>query len=394
MSMMPTVSATEQPVRILAPDPVEPQSDFDLHGLVGIRLIDASPAESSAVGVQLGLHQRPLDREPDITVRFVDRLPVSTPMHLLGLSDAGYTGDAFVLLRGKHKTPVKVQIPFDRIGGHCEIVCERGIPAVPLLIAIVNLTALARGGLAMHASAFRYAGTDVLVTGWSKGGKTEVLLGFTANGAQYIGDEWIYVDSDRDRVFGIPEPIRVWDWHLRQMPRYWRGLRRSQRLKLSSLRYLTAALSSVASAAGAQAGGWQRGVGRVVELLERQRFTHLAPRQTFGKQFGPLEGAIRKVVFVASHDAADTTVERIEPEEVAERMVFSLEEERAGLMSYYRMFRFAFPGKINPLLETASEIEGERLRSFLQDKECFAVYHPYPPLILDLFEAVRPIVEG
>jgi hypothetical protein len=391
---METASLPKQTVPVAAPDATLTRFDYDLHGLVGIRLIGASPADRSAVDAQLGQVEGPLDREPDIVIRFVDRILVSSPVRLLGLSDAGYTEDAFLLLRGKHKTAVRVQIPFDRIGHPCEIVCERGLPAVPLLIAIVNITVLARGGLAMHASAFRYADTDVLVTGWSKGGKTEVLLGFTANGARYIGDEWIYVSDHRERVYGIPEPIRVWDWHLQQLPQYWRGLRRRQRLQLRSLRYLTEALGSLANPGNTNASKWQRRVGRLADLLERQRYTHLEPRQTFGKNFGPLKGTIGKVIFVASHDSPGTTVERIAPDEVADRMIFSLEEERSGLMSYYRMFRFAFPEKVNSLLEAASDIEHERLRHFLKDKECFAVYHPYPPSIQELFDAVRPTLEG
>jgi len=366
------------------------QGDFNLHGLVGIRLLDALPAERSAVIAQLGPIEAPLNREPDIVVRFVDRLPVSSPVRLLGLNDAGFTEDAFLVLGGKHKTPVQVQVPFDRIGSRCEIVCERGLSAIPLLIGVVNLTVLARGGLAMHASAFRYAETDVLVTGWSKGGKTEVLLGFMAKGAQYIGDEWIYADADGERIFGIPEPIRVWDWHLQQLPRYWNGLSRGQRLQLQSLRTAAAILAKI-SAFGPT---WQRRVARVADLLDRQRYAHLEPQLTFGNNYGPLEGSAQKVIFVASHDSPDTIIERIAPEEIADRMIFSLGEERALLMSYYRKFRFAFPEKVNPLLETILDVEHERLRSFLEEKECYALYHPYPPSISDLFDTVHPVITG
>ena len=39
-----------------------------------------------------------------------------------------------------------------------------------------------------------------------------------ANGARYVGDEWVYVAADGSRVSGIPEPVRVWDWHLHDLP--------------------------------------------------------------------------------------------------------------------------------------------------------------------------------
>ncbi len=63
----------------------------------------------------------------------------------------------------------------------CEIVCERGRARVPLLTANVNLVVLGNGALPLHAAAFRFDGTGVLVTGWSKGGKTETLLAFMAS---------------------------------------------------------------------------------------------------------------------------------------------------------------------------------------------------------------------
>ncbi|HMQ30942.1 MAG TPA: hypothetical protein PKD53_09445, partial [Chloroflexaceae bacterium] len=43
--------------------------DYDLHGLVGIRLIGASAGDAAAVTRQLGPVQAPLARDPDITIR-------------------------------------------------------------------------------------------------------------------------------------------------------------------------------------------------------------------------------------------------------------------------------------------------------------------------------------
>src|SRR5215813_6147866 len=210
--------------------------DFDLHGLAGIRLIDASPHEVAAVVRQLGPIQRPLEREPDITIRFVERLATSSRVRYLGVDEAAFTDDAFLVLRSKHKARARVQIPFEQIGGRCEIVCERGLPAVPLLIPILNLTVLNKGALPLHASAFNYRGAGVLTTGWSKGGKTETLLAFMSRGAEYIGDEWVYITDDGARMYGIPEPIRVWDWHLQDLPQYRALVGRSDRARLGAIK--------------------------------------------------------------------------------------------------------------------------------------------------------------
>ena len=72
--------------------------DFDLHGFVGLRLLDATKADVAAVSAQLGPIRRRLDREPDVVIRFVERL--SAPgARLLGAGDAAFTDSAFLVLR-------------------------------------------------------------------------------------------------------------------------------------------------------------------------------------------------------------------------------------------------------------------------------------------------------
>jgi len=220
--------------------------DYDLHGIVGVRLLDAGSAEERLVTRQLGPIRARLDREPDLVVRFTDRLALEGPLRLLGADDVGFGSDAFVVLRGKQKSRARVLLPLDRVGRGGEIVCERGLAAVPHLVAIVNLLALARGALPLHASAFLWNGTGALATGWAKGGKTEALLAFLTEGATYVGDEWVYLAEGGARMFGIPEPIRVWDWQLEHVPWLGRRLPRGERARLAALR----ALSRVAARIG------------------------------------------------------------------------------------------------------------------------------------------------
>jgi len=206
--------------------------DYDLHGVVGIRVLGATRNDARAVARQLGPLGKALEREPDITIRFVDDLRLTSPVHYLGADDSAFTEDAFLVIQTQHNTCARAKIPFEQIGGRCEIVCESGLPAVPLLIAIINLTALSKEVVPLHASAFVYGGIGVLVTGWSKGGKTEALLAFMAKGAEYLGDEWIYLAADAKAMYGIPQPIRLWDWHLQQFPKYQLQIGRRNRLRL------------------------------------------------------------------------------------------------------------------------------------------------------------------
>jgi hypothetical protein len=356
--------------------------DFDLHGIVGIRLLNATAGDIAAVRRQLGPIQRPLSRTPDILIRFVDHMEFSSPVRYLGVDDAGFTDDAFLVFRGKQKRSVKVQIPFHKIGSRqCEIVCESGLNAVPLLIAIVNMTALARGALPLHASALRYNGKGILVTGWAKGGKTETLLAFAANGAEYIGDEWVYISSDGQRMYGIPEPTRVWYWHLQQLAQYKRVVKQSDLLRLQILNGLVNALERLES---------NRLAKRLKTVLKQQLNVQLPPEKLFGRKSGEAPVPPEKIFLVASRADGALAVERIDPQEIANRMVFSLQEERIGFLSYYWKYRFAFPECANPLIDQSEEIQRRILQNLFAGKEAYAVYHPYPFSIPSLFEMIRP----
>src|SRR3954452_1052614 len=197
--------------------PVGEHVDFDLHGIVGIRVLEPRPGDIATVPRQLGPLQAPLHRPPDITVRFVDELAVPGPITYAGWPDCAADDEGFYLLRGKEGVAARTLLPLDGIGSLYEIVVERSAGPVPHLLAVVNMTALARGVLPLHASAFTYRGTGVLATGWAKGGKTETLLAFAARGAHYVGDEWVYLTPDGG-MHGVPEPIRLWYWHVAQLP--------------------------------------------------------------------------------------------------------------------------------------------------------------------------------
>lgn len=357
--------------------------DFDLHGLVGIRLIDATQHEVQAVTNQLGPLRTTLTREPDITIRFQYRIASLGTEKLLGLDDAAYVDDQFLILRSKHKAPARVQIPLDQVGGPCEIICEYGLPAVPLLIAIINLTVLAKGALPLHAAAFNYQGQGILTTGWSKGGKTETLLAFTSHGAEYIGDEWIYLTTD-GRMFGIPEELRVWDWHLDSLPHYQALAARKDRVRVQTLRTAISATKQLPS----------KYRQRVTPLLKEQLYVQMSPQRLFGQRITPMQGRFDQAVFVASHESQQVVVSQHDPIDLAQRMVFSLQEERMPLMSYYWKFRFAFPDRPNEFLERCQERERELITQIFADKPCYSLFHPYPVEIPRLFSALEPVLMG
>jgi hypothetical protein len=369
-------------------DPLQPPVDYDLHGLAGIRLIDASAGDVAAVTRQLGPIQRSLTNDPDITIRFVDRLTDRSSFSYLGVDDTSFTDDDFMLLQGKQGNSLRVRIPFEQVGRQCEIVCESGVARVPLLIPILNLTVLSKGVIPLHASAFTYNGTGVVVTGWAKGGKTETLLAFMSKGAQYVGDEWIYISEDGQHMYGIPEPIRIWETHLQEVPQFRSRIGRRDRARLRLLKLMTNLMERRIRRTSAL-----NITDRVNRLIKRQQYVQVPPQRLFERCVESFTATPDNIFYVVSHDSEDVKIEPMEPRELARQMVFSLQYERMDFMSYYYKFRFAFPERRNAFIEHAEVIQRDILERALADKPTYAVYHPYPAPITALFDAISPFVE-
>lgn len=366
--------------------------DFDLHGIVGIRLVNPTQHEITAVTKQVGPIQTNLEREPDIVIKFVDFLPTNGTVRYLGLNQAAYTDDAFLVLKSKH-SPAMVQIPFDQVGTErCEIICEKGLPRVPHLIAIINLTMLSKGILPMHSSAFRYNDQGILATGWAKGGKTESLLAFMNHGAEYVGDEWLYISEDGSTMYGIPEPIRFWDWQIQDLPKFWDKVKAKDRFVLKGLQAVTNSVDQLSSNSVVKKTPPGKIMQRVNPMLKKQQWVQVPPQKIFGGGYGPLTSSLDKVFFVASHASPKTEVKEVDPAEIAERMVYSLQDERADFMNVYHTFRFAFPERKNDLIDNTEAIERKALHKVLANKPCYTAFHPYPVAIPDLYEAMKPFV--
>lgn len=354
--------------------------DVVVAGLVRVRLVDATPGDRRAVVAQLGPLGPAAPIPADITIRYVERLPVPDGMRLVGPGEVGVGSDgALVVLRGRHRRPVRVRIPLADLGGPCEITCEHGVGRVPHLIAALNLALLRHGAVALHASAVEVGGRAVIATGWSKGGKTELVLALLARGARLVGDEWLHLRPD-DTVTGIREPVRVWDWQLDQLEAVRSAVGRPTRARLAAV--------------GAARQVVARRSPRLASVLDRQCGVDVdGPRLS---RLAPVDGPVPMgpVVLVTSAERDDVRVLPTTGSEVAERMVASLAHERSPLRELADAHRFAFPSTPLPAIDGAEDAERALLHARLDARPAIEVVHPYPVDLVRLGTVVADAVEG
>lgn len=360
--------------------------DYDLRGVLGIRLIDPTPADRAAVEAQLGAPRGALEREPDITLRFVKRLPLSD-LEFVEVNRSGFTNEGF-FVRGKGRRAAWCRVPFDAMGSPCEFLCESGVGPVPLLKPALRIAALGKGYLPFHASAFEWNGSGVVVTGWSHGGKTSALLAFAEQGARYLGDDLVFLPTDGGKMFGLPAPMRLSAWHLSELPRLGRLATRRRRLLLS-------ALGAMGGEDGLRSGTarGERGTpyaARKVARKVRERLRVEFPLDTVFPAGCGRAAVPRTLFLMMSATGRATTVDRVDPLQVAERMDHSLHFEDLSFRAQYLAYRFAFPDRCNSSIDDARAVEATLLRRALADMDAYVVRHPYPAPFRDLHAAMLP----
>jgi len=360
--------------------------DFDIHGLVGVRLVAPSPANVTAVSAQIGPPSSRLLRRPDIVVRYVDRLSTGT-LHYVDLGKTASSKAGFIVFP-EGDGEGKVSIPFEQIGSDCEIFCERRVGWIPLLISIINLTALKKHRcVPIHASAFVHKGTGVLVTGWVKSGKSEALLAFSQHGATYVGGEWVLLSCDGNTMYGLPGTFRMWEWQRRQLSHLQNMGGNGGTFRF--IRFLDAVQRAMPK--GLASFGPLKLLREGMPALRRQLNFRVEPKAIFGDRCGHLTGPT-DIGMV--HSDERVLIEPAEPATVADQLASAMEFELTSLMSHYRAFKFAFPGMRNEFLEKVHDVLHGALRQALAAKEIYTLYHPYPVSFRNLFQVMRNFLES
>ena len=374
----PSTEASKHPGRV----------DFDIHGVVGIRLIDPSPTDLDAARKLLGCPSRLPLTAPDITVRFVENLPVRG-IRFLGTDQGAFTDNGFFLLQEGTRR-VNARIPFDRIGGPCEIVCKSRLGSVPLLIPIISLTALKKECVPVHGSAVVYNGVGILMAGWAHCGKTAALLGFAANGAEYVGEDWVLLSGNGQRMQGLVRPLELSRWHVASLPHVRSAVNLMNRFAFHGIGVLDG-LQRMVSGERTRSSLVLRSVQRALAAVENRLRQNVVPSAIFGDKIRSAGAQVDKIFLFVSHEDHRIEVEPIAPSEMARRLAFLVRHELTPLLRHYAAYRFAFPRRRNELMESAAEYSFGKLARALNGKETYVVHLPYPHVFSELYRAIQPL---
>jgi len=364
-------------------------TDFNLFGAIGIRLVNPSEKNINSVSRLVGVNPSEIKGEPDITITFTDEIH-SENLTYAGL-DAGFDKNNFYIFK-QNKKHSKVIIPFDKIGNSCKIICEKDIDDIPLLNYIIYLSFLSKRWIAVHSSSFVYNGEGILVMGWTKGGKTETLLSFLNNGAQFVSDEWTIISENGKSLHGLPVTICIWEWYFDDVKNILPKIKLQKKIIFRFI-HIIQNIYKLALKLNLHKSELLKILQRVVERSEKNLNIRVLPKNLVNVRIAENTAALNKIILSVSSQISEMTVKKISVQEVIERMIHSNREEYNNLFVYYNAFRFAFPDRKNELLEKFDEIHRKIFNYCFTGKNVYKIVHTYPVPINQLFTIVNKIFD-
>jgi hypothetical protein len=364
--------------------------DFNLHNLFSIRLENPTPQAIQAVKNQLGILPSALQGEPDLTVCYVEHF--DTPMYHLVMGSSGFTNNEFYVVSSSGRKPSRVQLPFDVLGQPCKVICEKGITEIPLLHLILNLRMLAKGIMPFHASAFVFDGIGVVVNGWPKGGKTSTLFSFLEHGAQFISDDWLFIDPN-SRIYGLMQPIKLSDWQVNQLPHYQPRISRTKQWTIQGIRWLDTVMQTAPESLQTDFLPTKALYKGLKRLNNSQRHVSLTPEQLFGTDLVAPTGDFDVLLLTLSQETSDVVITPLATELAIERLLAAFQYEWMQWEKYYMQYLYAFPQRPNIMMDHSHKKQRELLEQILANKPIFAVSHPHPVALDKLYQAINPVLK-
>lgn len=360
-----------------------------LHGQLRLTLCGPSQQDVQTVIRATGACEDSNTDPPDVEIHFTANATADLVWKQMGERDALAAGKRFAIAPADTASPVEVKLPGDQDRAPYRLTYPTGIRRrLPLLRSMINRKCVDKQMLGIHATAFTLSGRGYLACGWPRGGKTGVMLAYLLQGAEYLAAEWVYVGSNGRTMHGVPEPLRLRDWHLQQGAKRLENVAFGDRLRMLGSR---AAAKTTAGIAGLTGRFWPRlgrSLRKLAAALDRHRYIDRPAAAWLGKELRPRSAPLDTLLFVGTHTGTDIRVTPLTAAVAKRRLVALQDEDLNDLTTVYRRWSYAMsdPADCRDQFERKRDALFDRL---LEDKAIYAVDHPHNVNLTDLFQTLE-----
>jgi hypothetical protein len=168
------------------------------------------------------------------------------------------------------------------------------------------------------------------------------------------------------------------------VPRLRARLGRLRRIRLGGAAAVAGLLGATSRAPVVRRTAVGDAARRAGALADNQRSLQVPPATVFDGRVATGLVALDAVVLIESSGDVDASTASVDGTVVARRTAATVAHELLDVVALYHAFRYAFPERRNPRIESlAGAIEGPLVEA-LRGKRCIVVRHPYPPDIPSL----------
>ena len=283
-----------------------------------------------------------MDEPTDVTIRFVNHIPFRDQLRVAPF--ATFDGTRFCF---RDKYGKRAIIPFHKLstGEPIEIVAEKGIIASNFYEIIIRLIIrhklLQKQIVFIHASGIVLNGSGVIFPAWGGTGKTNTVINFLQDGAQYLGDDLILASADGN-LFPFPEQISMFDYNFAAFP----DLRKTlsyKKLGLFTFKKSVETIDNILSNVLSQASTIKAVSNRLTLLSKSLVSTPMSHSKLSTAGVPKTSTPLSRIIFLSKGDVVRPITNKINAETMAYKMAACLEFEHLFHTRIIDAFGFADP---------------------------------------------------
>ena len=321
---------------------------FDIHGVI----VDVNKQQRNFLWKELEYFLSEENKAPDISIDFVPKILTTSKLKSIGNRAEFENNKFFVRFQGN-----RVLIPFHKIGKKIKIISEKSVPLNRVFLEsiiepAVYFKLLTKKFAFIHSSAVFFNKTGIIFPAWMHAGKTELLFEFMKKGADFMADDWTFISSSGD-IYAYPRPIRI----QRHTFHYFfsaSGMHYSNQVdpKRTKVPWRSSKSSSKES--------------HSVSLYDA--FPNALIRNKCDLDI---------IVYLIRYKGKEISVAEEDLDVIIERILSITKYARLyDFLPLYNLYKFAFPKKRNPIIETAENVEKSILKKAFKRKSIYSLKIP------------------